>query len=66
MCVGHNSDLRVAIFLRTLYFSPTNVPSHMTVSNNNLKKKKQGKALSVIAEALGYPNAPTRTCSGDF
>ena len=25
-----------------------------------------GKAPSVIAGASGYPNAPTRTCSGDF
>jgi hypothetical protein len=24
------------------------------------------KALSVIAKAYGYPNAPTRSCSGDF
>ena len=27
---------------------------------------KLGKASSVVAEASGYPNATTRTCSGDF
>ena len=25
-----------------------------------------GKTPSVIGGASGYPNAPTRTCSGDF
>ena len=33
-------------------------PPHLTL--------KPGKAPSVVAKASGYPNAPTRTCFGDF
>ena len=42
------------------------VHSHMASPNNQSLSYKPGKALSVIAEAPGYPNAPKRTCFGDF
>ena len=41
-------------------------PSHMTLQNNQSFSFKPGKALSVIVEASGYPNAPTRTCPRDL
>ena len=41
-------------------------PSHLTLAKTKSITLKLGKAPSVIAEASGYPNAPTGTCSGDF
>ena len=41
-------------------------PPHPTLPNNQSFSPKPGKAPSVIGEASGYPNAFTRTCSGDF
>ena len=41
-------------------------PPHLTLTNNQRLPKEPGKAPSIIAEASGYPDAPTRTCSGDF
>ena len=40
-------------------------PSHLTLPNNQVFPKAQVKR-SVIAEASGYPNAPSSTCSADF
>jgi hypothetical protein len=37
-----------------------NVPSPLVFLKNLVK------APSVIVEAYGYPNAPTRTCLGEF
>ena len=41
-------------------------PPHLTLINNQKFLKNMDKAPPVIAEVSGYPNAPTRTCSGDF
>ena len=41
-------------------------PPHLTLPNNQSLYQKLGKAPLVIGEASSYPNAPTRTCSGDF
>ena len=41
-------------------------PSHLTLVMTISISYKLGKALSIIAEAFGYPNAPTRTCSKEF
>ena len=41
-------------------------PSHLTLAKTKSISLKPGKDPSVIVEASGYPNAPTRTCSGDF
>ena len=35
-------------------------PPHLTLANNS------GEAPSVVADASGYSNAPTRTCSIKF
>ena len=41
-------------------------PPHPTLPNNQSFSQNPGKAPSVVAEAFGYPNAPTWACSGDF
>ena len=41
-------------------------PSHLSLPNNQSLSYKPGKALSVVVEASGYPNARPRTWSGDF
>ena len=41
-------------------------PSHLTLAKTQSISLKPGKAPLVIAEASGYSNAPTRTCSRDF
>jgi hypothetical protein len=40
--------------------------SHLTLAKTQSISLKPGKAPLVIAEASGYSNAPTRTCSGYF
>ena len=40
-------------------------PPHLNLPNNRSLSQKPGKALSFIVEVSNYPNAPTRTCSGD-
>lgn len=41
-------------------------PFHLILANNQFFFLKLGIALSVMAEAHGYPGAPTRACYGDF
>jgi hypothetical protein len=41
-------------------------PSHLTLAKTKSISQETGKDPSLIAEAYGYPNAPTRTCFGDF
>ena len=40
-------------------------PPHLTLANNQRLPQNTGKAPSVIPDASSYPNAPTRTCSGE-
>ena len=41
-------------------------PPHLTLAIKQRLPENPSKAPSVIAGASGYPNAPIRTCSGDF
>ena len=63
---GAHSFPRVLGYKRGNDITEVLPPSHPTLPNNQSLSLKLGKALSVIAEASNYPNAPTRTCSRDF
>ena len=41
-------------------------PPNLTLPNNQRLPWNPGEAPAVTMEASDYPNAPTRTCSGDF
>ena len=41
-------------------------PPHRTLASNQRLPYNPGKAPSFIVDTSSYPNAPIRTCSGDF
>ena len=62
-------DPYYTMFFKDILLLTTNcayAPSHLTLANNQRLSQNLGKAPSIIAGASGYPNAPTRTCFGNF